>query len=197
MIRQLALLLSVLFLTTACASNVPDSSATSSVEGGVADESEARPDSTITGDDIIFDDDLSDTAMRERGLSGLDRPPENEVQGTQADLVSSVGDRVYYGYDSAELTAEARETLEQQAEWLRTYPDLSVTIEGHADERGTREYNLALGERRANAAKNYLVALGIVPGRLEVVSYGKERPAVLGSNPAAWARNRRAVLVVN
>lgn len=121
---------------------------------------------------------------------------EGPAPGTQQDLVVNVGDRVFFGYDRYDLTPEAQRVLEMQAEWLKRYPHVRITIEGHADERGTREYNLALGERRANAAKSYLVALGIDPMRLTTLSFGKERPAVLGSNPAAWAQNRRAVTVV-
>lgn len=124
------------------------------------------------------------------GRMGVARP------GTQEDLVVNVGDRVFYGFDKSDLTAEARATLDRQAAWLKQYPSLKVTMEGHCDERGTREYNLALGERRASAAKNYLVAAGVSAERIKTVSYGKERPAVLGSNEAAWAQNRRAVTVV-
>jgi len=117
--------------------------------------------------------------------------------GTQEDLVVNVGDRVFFDFDKYNLDSNARRTLEKQAAWLKTNASLSVTIEGHADERGTREYNLALGERRANAAKDYLVALGISPGRVKTISYGKERPVALGSNEAAWAQNRRGVTTVN
>ncbi len=113
--------------------------------------------------------------------------------GTEADFVVNVGDRVFFDYDSYSLTPEARTTLENQVRWLESYPNLSVIIEGHTDERGTREYNLALGERRANAVKNYMIALGISPSRISTISYGKERPAELGSNEYAWSRNRRAV----
>lgn len=122
--------------------------------------------------------------------SGTVRP------GTQADLEQNVGDRVFFGYDSSVLTAEGQATLERQAAWLKKYSSINVTVEGHADERGTREYNIALGERRANAAKNYLVSLGVDSSRLNVVSFGKERPAVLGSTEDAYAQNRRAVTVV-
>ncbi len=116
--------------------------------------------------------------------------------GTQEDLVVNVGDRVFFGFDKSDLTAEARATLDRQAAWLMKYPSVTVTVEGHCDERGTREYNLALGERRAMAAVNYLVATGIEASRVKTVSYGKERPAVLGSNEASWAQNRRAVTVI-
>ncbi|MEX1204226.1 MAG: peptidoglycan-associated lipoprotein Pal [Dongiaceae bacterium] len=117
--------------------------------------------------------------------------------GSQEDLVVNVGDRVFFDYDRYELKPEARAQLEKQAAWLRNFPQVTVTVEGHADERGTREYNLALGERRADSARNYLIALGVDANRVRVISYGKERPAMVGSDETAWAQNRRAVTVVN
>ena len=117
----------------------------------------------------------------------------NTVPGSKDDFVVNVGDRVFFEFNSSELTTEARATLDRQAKWLKTYGDKSVMVEGHCDERGTREYNIALGERRATAAKNYLVAEGISASRVRTISYGKERPAVLGHNEEAWAQNRRAV----
>lgn len=117
--------------------------------------------------------------------------------GSQEDLLVNVGDRVFFGYDRSDLSAAAQGTVETLAAWLNTYPQVTVTVEGHADERGTRDYNLALGERRANAVRDFLVALGVDPNRMSTISYGKERPAVLGSNEEAWAQNRRGVFVVN
>ena len=117
--------------------------------------------------------------------------------GSQEDLVVNVGDRVFFGFDSSDLTAESRAALEKQAAWMKKFGGVRVVLEGHCDERGTREYNLALGERRANAAKDYLVALGINPARVKTISYGKERPAALGHNESAWAQNRRSVRVVD
>jgi peptidoglycan-associated lipoprotein len=117
--------------------------------------------------------------------------------GSEQDFVANVGDRVWFAYDKSVVTAEGRKILEKQADWLKKYPNVTVTVEGHCDERGTREYNLALGERRATAVKNVLVALGIPANRMTTISYGKERPAVVGSNEAAWAQNRRGVTVVN
>ncbi len=119
------------------------------------------------------------------------------VPGTQQDLEVNVGDRVFFAFDSSVLDDAARQTLERQAAWLKQFPAVSVTIEGHCDERGTREYNLALGDRRANAVKAYLVALGVSPDRIRTISYGKERPADPGHDETAWALNRRAVTVVN
>ena len=120
------------------------------------------------------------------------------VPGSRADFLQSVpSDRVLFELDSYALDGSDRQTLDAQATWLARYPNVNVTIEGHADERGTREYNLALGERRAQAARNVLIALGISPSRISTISYGKERPAVPGSTEEAYAQNRRAVTMVN
>ncbi len=116
--------------------------------------------------------------------------------GTQQDLVVNVGDRVFFGYDKYDLSPEARATIEKQAQWLKTYSSINISVEGHCDERGTREYNLALGEKRAMAVRNYLIALGIESSRIQTISYGKERPAVTGSDDTSWAQNRRGVVVV-
>ena len=108
----------------------------------------------------------------------------------------TVGDRVFFETDSSALDPDARATLSRQAQWLAQNPATSVTVEGHADERGTREYNLALGARRAQAARDFLLNQGVAAGRMRTVSFGKERPVALGSDPASWAQNRRAVTVV-
>ncbi len=113
--------------------------------------------------------------------------------GSVGDFRQNVGDRVFFATDSSTVSDEGRQTLNRQAEWLKKYGQYQITVEGHCDERGTREYNLALGERRANAARQYLVAQGIPASRIKTVSYGKERPDPVGSDEAAWARNRRAV----
>jgi peptidoglycan-associated lipoprotein len=118
-----------------------------------------------------------------------------EATQAQAELVQ-VGDRVFFGYDQYTLDSEAQAILERQAALLNSQPSLTFIIEGHADERGTREYNLALGERRANSVKDYLVGMGIQPNRLSAVSFGEERPAVVGAGEDLWAQNRRAVTVV-
>jgi peptidoglycan-associated lipoprotein len=124
--------------------------------------------------------------------------PTGAVPGTQEHFrqVMAGRDTILFDTDMFNVDAEDQAALREQANYLSQYPNIRATIEGHADERGTREYNLALGERRANAAKNYLVSLGVVPERLSTVSYGKERPAAVGSNEQAWARNRRAVTIV-
>ncbi|GGD96980.1 hypothetical protein GCM10011515_15960 [Tsuneonella deserti] len=120
------------------------------------------------------------------------------VLGSQQHFVNAVNGQnvIYFDTDQYNVDSADAAALQTQAAYLTQYPQISITVEGHADERGTREYNLALGERRANAAKNYLVSLGVAASRISTVSYGKERPVALGSNEAAWAQNRRAVSVV-
>ena len=116
---------------------------------------------------------------------------------TAADKLIAVGDRVLFDYDSAKLDTSAKILLDGQSRFLRANTDLNFIIEGHCDERGTREYNLALGEQRATAVRDYLVIQGIDPDRIKVISYGKEKPAVVGSNTMAWSKNRRAVTIID
>jgi peptidoglycan-associated lipoprotein len=117
--------------------------------------------------------------------------------GSQQDLAATAGDRVFFAYDQSDISSEGQQILQRQAEWLKRYPQVTVTIEGHCDERGTREYNLALGERRASAVKNVLVALGIPSARIHTISYGKERPIVVGSSEEGYAQNRVGITTVN
>ena len=147
-------------------------------------------DSSGSGSSSSGSDDSSEGTITETTGSGI-------VSGSQEDLIVNVGDRVFFGYDSSDLDSDALELLQDQVAWLKQNSDVTVTIEGHCDERGTREYNLALGEKRAQAVKNYLIGLGINPDRVSTISYGKERPAVVGSNDGAWAQNRRSVTLVN
>ena len=147
-------------------------------------------DSSGSGSSSSGSDVSSEGSITETTGSGI-------VSGSQEDLIVNVGDRVFFGYDSSDLDSDALELLQDQVAWLKQNSDVTVTIEGHCDERGTREYNLALGEKRAQAVKNYLIGLGIDPDRVSTISYGKERPAVVGSNDGAWAQNRRSVTLVN
>ena len=163
----------IVFFVAACATTPKDSS-DSSGSGSSSSDSDVSSEGTIT----------------ETTGSGI-------VSGSQEDLIVNVGDRVFFGYDSSDLDSDALELLQDQVAWLKQNSDVSVTIEGHCDERGTREYNLALGEKRAQAVKNYLIGLGINPDIVSTISYGKERPAVVGSNDGAWAQNRRSVTIVN
>ena len=125
------------------------------------------------------------------GVAGTAAP------GSSQDFVVNVGDRVFFETDSTEITIVSRTTLDRQAEWLRRYPRYAITIEGHADERGTREYNIALGARRADVVRGYLVSQGIGANRFRTISYGKERPVAVCNDISCWSQNRRAVTVVN
>ena len=117
--------------------------------------------------------------------------------GSQQDFVVNVGDRVFFETDSSELTQQARATLDKQAQWLNNYNRYAFTIEGHADERGTREYNIALGARRAQTVREYLVSRGVSAQRMRTISYGKERPVAVCNDISCWSQNRRAVTVLN
>jgi peptidoglycan-associated lipoprotein len=130
------------------------------------------------------------------GVSGDDAELV-ELPAMQADLIAKAGsDTIYFGTDEYQIDAQSQATLAAQARWMLANPNVRASIEGHADERGTREYNIALGERRANASRDYLIAQGVPANRLLTVSWGKERPVATGSNEQAWAQNRRAVTVV-
>jgi peptidoglycan-associated lipoprotein len=118
------------------------------------------------------------------------------VPGSAEDLRVNVGDTVHFDYDAYNITDEGRSVLQRQAAWLAKYPSIRVTVEGHCDERGTREYNLALGARRANSVKEYLVSLGVSAGRVDTISYGKERPICTESDEGCWAQNRRGVTTI-
>jgi peptidoglycan-associated lipoprotein len=125
------------------------------------------------------------------GLAGAATP------GSQQDFVTNVGDRVFFESDSAELTPQSLATLDKQAQWLSTYNRYPFTIEGHADERGTREYNIGLGAQRAHAVRQYLASRGVDPSRMRTISYGKERPVAVCNDISCWSQNRRAVTVLN
>jgi peptidoglycan-associated lipoprotein len=142
-------------------------------------------------------DSASTSASNTASSSGATSSSSASTQKTLAEKLAQVGDTVNFDFDSAELTVSSRSTLNRQSAFLSVNPDLMIVIAGHADERGTREYNLALGERRATAVRDYLVAKGLNSARVRTVSYGKERPAVSGSDEAAWAKNRRATTVLN
>jgi peptidoglycan-associated lipoprotein len=131
------------------------------------------------------------TATDQAGAGGMATP------GSAQDFVVNVGDRVFFETDSSELTPQARATLDKQAQWLNQYNRYAFTVEGHADERGTREYNIALGARRATTVRDYLAARGIDPSRMRTISYGKERPVAVCNDISCWSQNRRVVTVLN
>ena len=173
----------VLALAVAACESTPEDTGTSSDAG--ADQTLASG-TDVTSTDVMVEDDTT--------VAALD--PSQPLPGSQEELVQSVGDRVFFDFDSAVLGADARRTLDRQAEWLRLFPEVALVLEGHADERGTREYNLGLGQRRANQTREYLISLGINANRLSTISYGKERPLALCSNENCWKQNRRAVTTV-
>ena len=180
MFKKLLLSVLLVFFITACATTPKDTADTSGS-------------GTSSSSDTVSSSDSAEGTLTETAGTGSGSAI---VPGSQEDLIVNVGDRVYFDYDSAELDADAQELLQHQAAWFKQHNILVVTIEGHCDERGTREYNLALGEKRAQAVKNYLSGLADFP-RIVTISYGKERPAVVGSNDGAWSQNRRAVTKVN
>ena len=142
---------------------------------------------------------LAACAHQEKAVStgtGAQAVASGPAPGSEEDLVANVGDRVFFDFDKSNLKPEARATLDHQAAWLEKYPQVKVQVAGNCDERGTEEYNLALGQRRANAAADYLEAKGVPASRITTISYGKDRPTALGSNEQAWAQNRNAITSV-
>ena len=180
MFQRLLALFAVAFLFAACetASNVTGDSVSGSSS------------SSATGS-------TSATAASESATAKAPSSATSATQMSDAEKLAQVGNTVYFGFDSAELSGKAQATLDRQAAFLNVNPALVVIVEGHADERGTREYNLALGDRRATAVRDYLLAKGLNSARIRTVSYGKERPAVSGSNEDSWEKNRRAATVLN
>ena len=170
-IRALAVISTILILS-ACSS-------TKSTDAGKYSDGESASSSDVSGKYMIDSGDLETFA----------KIPGSKV-GARAN------DRVFFAFDSSIITAKGQSTLDKQVAWLKKNPNVDVVVEGHCDERGTREYNLALGERRAEAVKKYLISSGISSSRIQATSYGKERPAVVGSNSSAWAENRRGVTVI-
>ena len=187
MFKPLFTLLAATFLLAACetASTISEEAA-GSAAGDAAASSSTATSSTSSASS-------SSSSSSEAVASNADN---SALEAARAEMMS-IGDTVLFGYDSSQLSADAMATLDAQAALLNAKQSFRVKIEGHADERGTREYNLALGERRASAARDYLVAKGVDGSRIRIVSYGKERPAVVGSNEEAWAKNRRSVTVLN
>jgi len=165
-------LLAIALLVSACATDTEESGSASSEGTSMQAASSGSGGSTAATE-----------TMKPKGLA----PDSQEY------LVVNVGDRVFFALDKSEISSESADTLKRQAAWMQDNANVTVVVEGHADERGTREYNLALGERRANAVREHLISLDVSADRIATISYGKERPAVLGSNAAAWAQNRRGV----
>lgn len=187
MFRPLLTLAAATFLLAACetASTISEEAASSADSGATS----ASSSSTSTASE-------ASSSSSSSSASSAAAAEASALEQARGELMT-IGDTVLFGFDSSALSADAMATLDKQAAFLNAKPALRVKIEGHADERGTREYNLALGERRASATRDYLVARGVDGSRIRIVSYGKERPAVVGSNEEAWAKNRRSVTVLN
>ena len=187
MFRPLLTLAAATFLLAACetASTISEEAASSADSGATS----ASSSSTSAASEASSSTSSSSAASAAAAEASALEQARGELM--------TIGDTVLFGFDSSALSADAMATLDKQAAFLNAKPALRVKIEGHADERGTREYNLALGERRASATRDYLVARGVDGSRIRIVSYGKERPAVVGSNEEAWAKNRRSVTVLN
>ena len=185
MVQRLIVIFSAAFLLAACetASTTSSDSASDSASSSASGASSASASSSGSSSS-------SDTSASSSSSSSDDAM-------TPAEKLARVGNTVYFDFDSAALSYDAQVTLSRQLAFLQLNPEAVVVIEGHADERGTREYNLALGDRRASAARDYLLAKGIDAARIRTVSYGKERPAMSGSNETSWAKNRRAATVLN
>jgi peptidoglycan-associated lipoprotein len=197
MIKRLLTICAATMLLAACETASTDSnevvgssSGTSSGSDAAASASSNTTDSGASGSASSAG--ASSTSSSSSGVASVD----SDVQSPNA-MLAKVGSTVYFGYDESSLSAEAQATLDRQAAFLKANPTIRIVIEGHCDERGTREYNLALGDRRASAARDYLVAKGVNSSRLATISYGKERPAVGGSNDTSYALNRRSMSKIN
>lgn len=196
---KLVSLFAVLLLIAAC-ETTPDESASTSGAGASTSTSTGSSSGSVSSSAVATEATATEesmTATEESMTTAAMVEAAAPVPGSQEDLVINVGDRVFFDFDKSVITASAEKTLKRQAAWMRKHSTVTVTIEGHADERGTREYNLALGERRAVSVKNFLVALGVESRRIATISYGKERPDALGHTEAAWSQNRRGTATVN
>ncbi|MEC8128516.1 MAG: peptidoglycan-associated lipoprotein Pal [Pseudomonadota bacterium] len=188
MLQRLIALAAVAFFVAACET----ASQTSTDSAGESSSSTASTSASTTSTSSSGSSGSSSSSSSSSSASSA------AAAATSAeDALAKIGNTVYFGYDSSALSDDAQATLMRQAGFLRGNPSLTVTIEGHCDERGTREYNLALGERRATAARDYLLAQGVDPARIRVISYGKERPVASGSTEQSWSKNRRAATVLN
>ena len=176
-------IVSILLLNFISCANKDQESLLLDAEGGNTEQND-----TLTEEIEITDNTAQVIEMEEIELT---------VEEKLASELVEVGDRIFFGYDESIISDQSADTLQQQYQFLIRNPDLSITITGHCDERGTREYNLALGERRASAAKNYLISLGISSNRISVISYGKEKPTVEGHDETAWNQNRTAITFIN
>ena len=190
MIKRLMTICAATVLLAACETASTDSNEVVGSSSAASSGSDAAASASSNTSDS------STSASSEASGSSGSTSADSDMQ-TPDEMLAKVGSTVYFGYDQSTLTAEGQATLDRQAAFLKANPTIRIVIEGHCDERGTREYNLALGDRRASAARDYLVAKGVNPSRLTTISYGKERPAVGGSNDTSYALNRRSMSKIN
>ena len=197
MLHRLIALVAVAFFIAACetASQTTADSSGESSSSTAASSASTTASSGSSGSSGSSSSSASSSGSASSSSSSSSNGMTDKVSAEEA--LAAIGNTVYFAFDSSALNAETEGTLMRQAAFLSANPALTVTIEGHCDERGTREYNLALGERRATAARDFLLAQGVDSARIRTISYGKERPAVAGSNESAWAKNRRAATVIN
>ena len=194
MLHRLIALVAVAFFVAACetaSQTTTDSSGESSSSTAASSASTSSSSGSSGSSGSSSSSSSSSSGSASSSSSGMTDKASAE------EALAEIGNTVYFGYDSSALSADAEATLMRQAAFLNANPAVTVTLEGHCDERGTREYNLALGERRGSAARDFLLAQGVDSARIRVVSYGKERPAAAGSNESSWAKNRRAATVIN
>ena len=196
MLHRLIALVAVAFFVAAC-ETASQTTTDSSGDASSSTTSSAASTSSSSGSSGSSGSSSSGSSSSSSSSASSSEGDAAAAKATAEEALASVGNTIYFGYDSASLNAASQATLIRQAGFLNANPSLTVTIEGHCDERGTREYNLALGERRAAAARDYLLAQGIDSARLRVISYGKERPVMVGSTESAWSKNRRAATVIN
>ena len=197
MLHRLIALVAVAFFIAAC-ETASQTTADSSGESSSSTAASSASTTSSAGSSGSSGSSASSGSSGSGGSSGGSSASSAASDKASAEeALAAIGNTVYFAFDSSALTADTEGTLMRQAAFLNANPALTVTIEGHCDERGTREYNLALGERRATAARDFLLAQGVDSARLRTISYGKERPAVAGSNEGAWAKNRRAATVIN
>ena len=200
MFQRLIALFAVTFFLAACetaSQTASDSSGDSSSTTTTASSDASSSDASSSDASSSSSGDGSSSSSASDSSSASAGAGSSTSTRTPAEKLTAIGNTVYFAFDSAALDPRAQQTLSRQAAFLKVNPSIKITVEGHCDERGTREYNLALGERRASASRDFLLAQGIDAARVRIVSYGKERPVVEGSNEAAWAKNRRSATMID
>ena len=200
MYQRLIALFAVTFFLAACetaSQTASDSSGDSSSTTTTASSDASSSDASSSDASSSSSGDGSSSSSASDSSSASAGAGSSTSTRTPAEKLTAIGNTVYFAFDSAALDPRAQQTLSRQAAFLKVNPSIKITVEGHCDERGTREYNLALGERRASASRDFLLAQGIDAARVRIVSYGKERPVVEGSNEAAWAKNRRSATMID